>query len=380
MNITKIIQRKKKFNICYTPPIFKHSSLFFKNVKDFLKKEKKKKQTYGLEGSLVIFELENLISKIEEGKYTKIVSSGLLAIFLVYITFLKKKDYIIVPKNIYEPNLRVLNYLKKKIGFKIGFYSPIDTNLNKYKKKLVKIIFVEAPGSITFEVPNIKNIIKFKKKKPGIIIVSDNTYSCGFSFKPFKFNFDISIQALTKFYSGSNDIFMGSICTKKKKIINKIKSSYKNIGLNTSVDDSYLILRNIHNVYTNFRIHEKNSYSIAKYLKKKYKFINVLHPRIKNFCSHLNWKKFFIGSSGLFSIFFKKKISKKKIFLFIDNLKIFKLGYSWGGAISMVMFYEDHFFLNKKVPVIIRFYIGKENKKDIIKDIEKSLLKSGFLK
>ncbi|UOQ33068.1 Cystathionine beta-lyase [Candidatus Vidania fulgoroideae] len=375
--ITKIIHRKRKFNGCYMSPLVRQSSIFFKNTEEF--KKCFYKRTYGLDGNYLIDELEKLISTIEGESYVKVVSSGLLAISLVYFTFLKKGDCVLVPKNAYRPNLRSLEHLKKRINFKILRYDPVFFKKEKYIKKKIKIIFVEAPGSVTFEIPNIKEICKLSSKKKSIL-VSDNTYSCGISFKPFKYKFDISIQALTKFYSGCSDLIMGSICTKKKEIIDRIRCSYKSLGLNVNTEDCYLVLRNSHNIFTNFKIHERNSFKIANYIFK-FPFIKrVLHPRMKNFCSNKNWKKYFKGSSGLFSFFFKKKIKKKKIFKFINNLRLFKLGFSWGGAISMVMFYEKYFFSGKKIPIIVRFYIGKEDVRDIKNDIKKSLLKSGLLK
>ncbi|MGX7583052.1 PLP-dependent transferase [Candidatus Vidania fulgoroideorum] len=372
---TKLIHRKKKYNKCYMSPIFKHSSLFFKNIKHF-KKCKRKKNTYGLDGNILSKELEKIVAKIEGGKYSKLTSSGLMAIFLVYFTFLKKNDTVLIPKNLYGPNLRLLKNLKEKINFNIKKYSH-NSKFEKYKK--IKMIFVEAPGSVTFEIPNINKICKLSKKKKSIL-VCDNTYSCGISFKPFNFGFDISIQALTKFYSGSNDVLMGSICTKKKKIFRKIDLIYKFIGSNISCDDCYLIIRNIHNIHDNFKIHERGSYKIAKYLCN-FKFIKaVLHPKLKEFCSNKNWKIFFKGSSGLVSFFFDNKINKDKVYKFINNLKLLKLGYSWGGAISMIMFYKNFFFLKKKIPIIIRLYIGKECIKDIMNDIKQSLIKSKILK
>ncbi|UOQ27850.1 Cystathionine beta-lyase [Candidatus Vidania fulgoroideae] len=375
--ITRIIHRKRKFKKSYMTPVIRRSSIFFKNVEEF--KKCLNKRTYGLDGNYLIDELENLVGLIEGKKNVKIVSSGLLAISLIYLSFLKKKEYVLVPINSYKPNLRVLKYLKKKIGFKIICYDPVKFKEEKFFKKKIKLIFVEAPGSVTFEIPDIKKICRLSSKKK-CILVSDNTYSCGISFKPFKYKFDISVQALTKFYSGSSDLIMGSICARKKKIMNKIENSYKHLGLSVSVDDCYLVLRNAHNIFTNFKIHEKNSFIIASYISK-FSFIKkVLHPRMKDFCSNKNWKKYFNGSSGLLSFFFKKNIKKKKIFKFINSLKLFKIGYSWGGAISMVMFYENLIFSGKRIPIIVRFYIGKEDISDIKNDIKKSFLKNSFLK
>ncbi|WP_458659144.1 aminotransferase class I/II-fold pyridoxal phosphate-dependent enzyme [Candidatus Vidania fulgoroideorum] len=374
---TKIINRKKI--LCYKKikshmtPVNKFSTVYFKNFKKLEKYEKNKEITYGTHGSPNEKELAYSISLMEKGKYAVLSSSGLNSIFLCYFSFLNEGDIILVPDNLYAPNNDILIKISKKYKIKVIYFNP-TYSYKEMKKKFgkikIKIIFLENPGSITFEINNVKDIIKFKKKY-NIICIIDNTFSAGITFNPLELGFDVSIQALTKYYSGNCDVIMGAAITKKKYIYNKLYDSNRIMGLRVDDFDCYLILRNILNVKSRYISHSKKATKVIKWLKKNKKISKIINPSLKK-------NKYFKYASGLFSVIFKNNVKKKKIEKFINSLKLFEIGYSWGGSKSLIMLYKNvlkkrSVFKKYKKRYIVRLFIGLENVKDIKKDLKNAL-------
>ncbi|MGX7582484.1 PLP-dependent transferase [Candidatus Vidania fulgoroideorum] len=378
---TLIVNRRpEKLVKTYIMPHFKFSTVLFKSFNDLKKIEKKKKISYGTQGNPNSNELIKIISIIEKGNHVVLNQSGLMSIFLCYFSFLNYGDCVLIPDNLYFPNLSTIYKFKKKYNIKILIFNPIwnyKILCKKFSKYNIKIIFIELPGSITFEMPDIKSILKFSKKKK-IISIVDNTFSAGIGFNPLKKGFDISIQAITKYYSGNNDVMMGAVITNNKKFYKILFNHNKYIGGYVDAFDCSLIIRSIPTLEYRYKIHEKKAIIVMNWLKKKKIIKKILNPYIKDSIGHKHWKKNFKNTSGLFSIIFKKKIKKKNIIKFINNLKIFSIGYSWGGAKSLVMLYENILknrmnFKKIKNRYVIRFYIGLESLKDIKRDINNSL-------
>ncbi|MGX7576441.1 PLP-dependent transferase [Candidatus Vidania fulgoroideorum] len=360
--------------------IKKASSIIFKNYKELKKAEKKNKISYATHGSEISNKLCKIIIKHTKSKYVILNPSGLSSIFLCYYSFLKKNNGVILHDNIYEPNKKLIKDISKKYGIKTYFCNPYL----KYKKikklfikKKIKIFFVEIPGSITFELPYIDDILKFCKKNK-IITVVDDTYSSGVFFKPLNVGFDISIQAVTKFYSGSNDLLMGAIITNRKEIYKKLKKNSRIIGNYVDQLDCHLVIRSARTLKLRYKIHSKNCLKVIKYLKT-IKFIKkIIYPFNKKNKNYKTWKKYYRYNAGLLSVIFNKDITKKKIIKFVNSLKIFKIAYSWGGYKSLVMIYEKILkkrknFKKFKKRIIVRFFIGLENVKDIIEDLNNNI-------
>ncbi|MGX7589288.1 PLP-dependent transferase [Candidatus Vidania fulgoroideorum] len=379
---TKIIHRNKKIQkvFCYIKPVYSFTTLYFKKIKKLLKYERKGMLSYGTHGNPNIEELKNVISILEEGKYVFLNSSGLSSIFLTYFSLIKSRDCVLIPDNLYGPNLNIIIFFKKKFKIKVFFYNSkckYSTLKKIVKKNKIRLIFIEIPGSITFEFSKIVDILKFCKKF-NIISIVDNTYSAGVGFKPLKIGFDISVQALTKFQSGCNDVFMGSITTKKKYIYKKIFKGSRITG--ETINNSYcnMILRSLPTLKMRYLIHEKKAIKLIKWFKDKKVVKLIIHPSVKTCIGYKVWKKHFKRSAGMFSVIFNKNFKFKKICKFIEKLKLFKIGYSWGGAVSLVMIYKNilnnrELYKKYKNFPIVRFYIGMESLCDLKKDIKNAL-------
>ncbi|MGX7586151.1 aminotransferase class I/II-fold pyridoxal phosphate-dependent enzyme [Candidatus Vidania fulgoroideorum] len=360
--------------------IKKASSIIFKNYNLLKIKEKKKKISYGTHGSEISKKLCNQIKRRMKAKYVLLNPSGLNSIFLCYFSLLKNKENILIHDNIYEPNKLAILNISKKYNIKVFLCNPylkFNELKKNFKNKKIKIFFIESPGSITFEIPYIKDILKFCKKY-NIISIIDDTYSSGVYFKPLDLGFDISIHAITKFYSGGNDVLMGACITNKKKIYKILNFNNRIMGVYVDQFDCYLVIRSMKTMDLRYKIHSKNCIKVINFLKK-FKFIKkIIYPFDKKSKNSSNWKKYFKYNGGLFSIVFKKKILKKKIIKFVNSLKLFKIAYSWGGVNSLVMIYEKVLsnrlnFKKYKKRIIVRFFVGLEKIKNIINDIKYSI-------
>ena len=374
----------KDFNTrSVNPPLVRTSTMVFKSMSDLRQVQKNNLKNprggyfeYGRQGTSTTFELEKILTKLEESYHTFLTPTGFGSVFLCLFSILRPGDEIIIADPVYSPTrLLTENYLKE-FNIKTKFYDPnnLDT-LNKNYSNKTKLIYVENPGSNTFEFQDLGKIISFAKKKK-ILTAIDNTWATPYFLKPIKIGFDLSIVSATKYYSGHSDVMGGSLAV-SKRVFNKINRAQNMTGLRLSPDDAYFIMRGIRTLDVRLDRHQDNAIKIAKFLSKK-KNIEVLYPYNKNTKNFKFWKKYYSGSSGLMGIKVKVK-NKKSVDKFVNSLKLFGHGYSWGGYESLALHQEikeqgNRKYLNlTKNEYIVRLHIGLEDPKDLIKDIYKSL-------
>ena len=374
----------KDFNTrSVNPPLVRTSTMVFKSMSDLRQVQKNNLKNprggyfeYGRQGTSTTFELEKILTKLEESYHTFLTPTGFGSVFLCLFSILRPGDEIIIADPVYSPTrLLTENYLKE-FNIKTKFYDPnnLDT-LNKNYSNKTKLIYVENPGSNTFEFQDLGKIILYAKKKK-ILTAIDNTWATPYFLKPIKIGFDLSIVSATKYYSGHSDVMGGSLAV-SKRVFNKINRAQNMTGLRLSPDDAYFIMRGIRTLDVRLDRHQDNAIKIAKFLSKK-KNIEVLYPYNKNTKNFKFWKKYYSGSSGLMGIKVKVK-NKKSVDKFVNSLKLFGHGYSWGGYESLALHQEikeqgNRKYLNlTKNEYIVRLHIGLEDPKDLIKDIYKSL-------
>ena len=239
------------------------------------------------------------------------------------------------------------------------------------------MIFVENPGSNTFEFQDLSRIIKLAKKKK-IITAIDNTWGTPFFIKPLKLGFDMSISSGTKYFSGHSDVMLGSLSV-NKKVYEKVRFCNKLFGYRASPDDAYLVLRGLRTLDIRLRKHEENTKKIINFLKNEKKIREILYPYKKGTENYKNWKKYYSGSTGLFSVVIYSK-NRNSLYRFVNSLKLFGIGQSWGGFESLVL-YQSHLIQRvykkyiKPNYHIIRFHVGLEDPKELISDLKQALKK-----
>ena len=377
--LTKIGRDPKKQKGFINPGIYKGSTMIFNNFKDYLEDEKNaddRTTWYGINKNPFHRQLEEAISKLYNSEDTIIAPSGLAALIIPFLTFLKKNDEVLINDSVYGPTRTFCNNLLKNYGIKINYFHSIK-NINNFEKlinKKTKLIYLESPGTSTFDILDIPFITKIAKRRK-IPTVLDNTWASPLFCDPIKLGINIIIDAGTKYINGHSDVLIGFVSS-DKKYAKQIRTTTKTLGIMPGSEEVYLTLRGIPTLHTRIKEIEKNAINMAKFLLEHPLIHDVYHPALPHTINHNIWKRDFKGSTGLFSFSLKKEYSNKTIQKFYEKLKIFKLGYSWGGFDSLITFprIKKRNFKEKKINGnLIRLYCGLENSEDQIKDINNAL-------
>ena len=370
-------------NQSVNPPVVRASTIIFKSMRDIRKTQVKaiKNPTgghydYGRQGTSTTYILQKILTKLEESYHVFTTPTGFGSVFLSIFSIVRPGDEIIVADPVYSPTRILTEDFLKEFKIKTIFYDPanLKTLENNISKK-TKLIFVENPGSNSFEFQDLGKIISIAKKNK-IITAIDNTWATPYYFKPIKFGFDMSIVSATKYYSGHSDVMGGSLAV-NKKVFNKVKVAEKITGLRLGPDDAYLITRGLRTLDVRLDRHRENAKKIAEFLSKNKK-IKLLYPYKKNSHNFRMWKKYYTGASGLMGLKIKAK-NINSVRKFVNSLKLFGYGYSWGGFESLVLHQEFRETGNRKFMSLskdehlIRLHIGLEDPSDLIADIKQAL-------
>ncbi|WP_158934499.1 cystathionine beta-lyase [Burkholderia sp. S171] len=332
---------------------------------------------YGLHATPTSLALAQRLAVIEGGKHALLQPSGLSAISNVYFGLVKAGDHVMIPDNAYSPNRDHADWLVADFGLEVTYYDPlIGAGIDALIRPNTKLIWLEAPGSVTMEVQDVPAITKVARARK-ILTAIDNTYSAGLAFKPFDHGVDISVQALTKYQSGASDILMGATITADKAIHMKLKSARMRMGIGVSSDDCSLVLRSLPTMQIRFDAHDRTALALAHWLKTRPEIEAVLHPALSDCPGHEFFKRDFTGAGGLFSVVFDKRYSPAQIDTFVEALENFAIGWSWGGANSLAMPYDIKSMRTAgdwpHEGVLVRFYIGLEDQADLQADLERAL-------
>jgi len=353
------------------------STVLFKDVAALRARnwQDKSAYTYGLHGTPTTFTLEARLAEIEGGSDCLLAPSGLAAIAMVDLALLATGDDLLVPDNAYQPNRELANWLQKDFGITVRFYDPLaGEGIADLIQPNTKLIWAEAPGSVSMEVPDIPAICRAAKAR-GVPVALDNTWAAGLAFRAFEHGVDIVMQALTKYHSGGSDVLMGAVITADKALHRKIETAHMRLGLGVSADDAYLVLRGLPTMKLRFDAHDAAARKIAAWLKARPEIAKVLHPAFDDCPGHAVWQRDFTGAGGLFSVLFDPRYTEEQTDRVIDNLKLFKIGYSWGGANSLAVPYRIAQMRSRwdGAGQLVRLNIGLEDPDDLITDLAQAL-------
>lgn len=370
----------------YTPPngfaafptgIHHASTVLFENVAALRSRnwQDKTGYTYGLHGTPTSFTLEARLAAIEDGRHCVLAPSGLAAIAMVDFAFLKSGDDVLIPDNAYNPNRELGNWLAQNFAIGTRFYDPmIGAGIADLIQPNTRLIWTETPGSVSMEVPDIPAICRAAHEK-GVLVAIDNTWSAGIAFRAFDHGADIVMQALTKYQSGGSDVLMGAVVTRDKDINHRLEFAHMRLGFGIGMDDAYLVLRGLETMKLRFDAHDAGARKVAAWLKERPEIGKVLHPALSDCPGHEVWKRDFAGAGGLFSVIFNERYAESQTDRFVDSLKLFKIGYSWGGTHSLCVPYRMQDIRKgwNERGQLVRFNIGLEDPADLIADIEQAL-------
>ena len=370
-------------NQSVNPPVVRASTIIFKSMRDIRKTQNKARKNptgghfdYGRQGTSTTHILSKILTKLEESYHVFLTPTGFGSIFLALFSILRPGDEIIVSDPTYKPTRRLTEDYLKDFNIKTIFYNPHDLkSLKNNITKNTKMIFVENPGSNTFDFQDLKKIISIAKSRK-IFTAIDNTWATPYFFKPIKLGFDMSIVSATKYYSGHSDVMGGSLAV-NKRAFKKVQLAERISGLRLGPDDAYLITRGLRTLDVRLDKHQENAKKVSAFLSKNKK-VKLLYPYKKNSQNYRMWKKYYSGASGLMGLKIKSN-NKNSVLKFVNSLKLFGYGYSWGGFESLALHQGSleigkRKFLNlAKDEHLVRLHIGLEDPNDLIADLKQAL-------
>ena len=355
------------------PPIVRGSTVVYPDYDSLTSREVD--YTYGRQGTPTTRSLETVIADIEGGYRTVLPPSGLAALACALSAFLKSGDHILVTDSVYRPTRRFCDEVLLRMNIETTYYDPsLGSDIASLVKSNTRLIFLEAPGSQTFEMQDIPAIVSVARDKD-IWTVMDNTWASPLYFKPFEFDIDVSVQAATKYIIGHSDAMLGSI-TANERAFELIEQNFVNFGLCPGPEDAYLGLRGIRTMPVRLKRHWESGVKIARWLRERPEIARVLHPALETDPGYALWERDFLGASGLFSIIMNGG-SEAATRAFLDRLELFAMGYSWGGFESLAIPFDPTSY-RTAVPwsaegTAFRLHVGLDEPDDLIADLESAL-------
>jgi len=332
---------------------------------------------YGRAGLTAQFALMEALAELEGAASVQIFPSGLAAITAALTTVLKTGDHLMVVDTVYKPVRQFCDRVLARFGVETTYYDPrLSTDaLLATARPETRVILIESPGSLTFETQDVAAIAAAARAK-GILTLIDNTWAAGLLFKPLAHGADLSVQALTKYVCGHSDVFMGSVAVNDPTLAAQLQDAIHDHGWAVAGDEAYQALRGLRTLPTRLARHGDSGLAIARWLTEQPQVLRVIHPALPGDDGHALWSRDYSGACGLFAVVLKPG-SDKAVAAFLDALRIFGLGFSWGGFESLAINCDPQFG-RRKVKVdyggpVIRLHVGLESVDDLIGDLRGAL-------
>jgi cystathionine beta-lyase len=330
-------------------------------------------KTYALDGMAVQEALMRALAAIESGADALLAPSGMAAVTMALLTVARAGGEFLVTDACYGPTRRLCDTLLKKMGVKTRFIDPrIGAGVADLITDTTCGIFMESPGSITLEIMDVPAIAAAARAK-NVPVILDNTWSAGVFFKPFSHGVDLSVQALTKYQAGHADAFMGAVVASTPQWANRVRATYKQLGLFASPDDAYLVLRGLRTLSVRLERQSASALKVATWLRSRAEVETVFHPALDSHPDHAMWARDFLGASGLFSVALNPA-ARERIKAMCEGYRVFAMGFSWGGYESLIVPSNANIRRSaapwKGEGELLRLSIGLEHPDDLIADLE----------
>ncbi len=352
------------------PAVIHASTVLFPDVETML--TGKQKYKYGRRGTPTTDSLCEALTTLENAQGCVLTSSGLAAVSLACLTCVSSGDHILVTDAVYYPTRHFCDTVLKRLGVETTYYDPcIGVEISKLFQPNTKMIFTESPGSLTFEMQDINCIVSAAQKIDALVIM-DNTWATPLFYKPLEHGVDISLMAGTKYVVGHSDCMLGTIAA-NSRAWEKLSETHGLMGYHVGPDDVYLGQRGLRTMSVRLAKHMESALEIANWLKQHICVAKVYHPALPDSPGHDIWRRDFKGASGLFS-FELDNANEQHAITFLNTLKLFGLGYSWGGFESLATYAQPE-KIRTATPwtstnPLIRLHIGLEDTRDLKKDLE----------
>jgi cystathionine beta-lyase len=365
------------------PPVYHCSTVIFPDVATVLETRKDrhsgefKQITYGREGTPLTRAFEKAVAALEGAQTAVTLPCGMGAIATSLLAFLEAGDHLLMLDAVYGPARDFAENALRKLGIEVEFYDPlVGAGIAKLFRKNTRIVYLESPCSLTFEVQDVPAIVAEAKKR-GIKVVMDNTWASPLYFNAIGHGVDVSIHAATKYLSGHSDLMLGIAITTPQVDV-AVRKTASRFGYCAGPDDVYAALRGLRTLGVRMRAHQENALKVARWLQQRREVERVLYPALPEDPGHALWKRDFRGASGLLGVVLKQKFSRDDAAKMLDALELIGLGYSWGGFESLaVPTYPETLrsATEWKGGPSFRLHVGLEDTDDLIADLEQALAK-----
>ena len=356
------------------PPIQKGSTVLLPDAAALYDETR---PTYGRAGLAAQSALMDALAELEGASAVKLFPSGLAAVTGAIMALVKAGDAILVTDGAYRPTRRFCDRVLKRFGVDVRYYPPRASPeaIMAMATPATRLIVLESPASLTFEMQDVGAIASLARER-GVLTLMDNTWGAGLLFKPLAHGVDLSVQALTKYVGGHSDVFMGSAATRSPEVEAALDRSIWDFGWAVAAEDAYQMLRGLRTLPTRLERHGASGLKVAAWLADQPEVIEVLHPAFPSFADHALWRRDYAGAAGLFAIVLQPK-SEKAVDAMLDALRLFGLGFSWGGFESLAVSCDHQFGVRSVRPdfkgPVMRFSIGLEDPDDLIADLRQGL-------
>ncbi len=366
------------------PPVHRGSTVLFPDCgarRDGAKRRFEQYMTYGTQGGPTHYALEDVVAEIEGGTRCLILGTGLAAVAVPLLAYLKAGDHCLMPDSVYGPARNLCDGLLRGWGVETTYYDPCvdEAGMAALIRPNTRVVYTESPGSHTFEVQDVPAIARAAHAR-GAKVLMDNTWGIH-HFRPFEKGVDVSIQALTKYVGGHSDVLLGSVTVNSDADWQAVRAAGSQLGQYASPDDVWLALRGVRTLAVRLKRQEASGIEVARWLEGRPEVLRVLHPALPSHPGHALWRRDFTGACSLFGVVFRPRYSVEDVARLIDGLELFGIGASWGGFESLAIPTTGHITRTAGTGEfggpMARFHIGLEEPADLIADLEAGLARLG---
>ena len=358
-------------------PVYRATTILFESLAELEAAERGEHPgvTYGLHGLPTVTDLQAAVAQLEGGHASLAVASGLAAITLALLGTTSAGDHVLVTDAVYGPTRRFCDNQLRRFGVEVSYYDPLaGTAIEREFRANTRLVFAESPGSLTFEVQDIPAIAQVAHAR-GALLMLDNTWATPLGFAAFARGADVTVHAGTKYIGGHSDVLVGLIdCS--EATYPRLHRLWTDMGVALSSDDAFLALRGLRTLAVRLERHTQSALSIARWLREQPEVAEVIYPALPGSRGHELWKRDFTGACGLFGVVLKP-VAKARIAAMLDGMRLFRMGWSWGGFESLIIpanveRAKRTFKWNAAGP-LLRLHVGLESPDDLIADLAEGL-------
>jgi cystathionine beta-lyase len=362
------------------PPLYRASTILYPTMAAFEGRHERRytSYAYGIHGTPTTLALADALAEVSGGARTLLLSSGLSAVTQTLTAFLRRNDHLLVADTVYGPTRVFCTEVLARFGVEVTFYDPlVGADITRLIRPTTRIVYLESPGSQTFEVQDVPAIAAVARAR-GALAILDNTWATPLNFRAFDHGVDVEIQALTKFVAGHSDLLLGGVTTRTEELYRVLRGGVSTFGDCPAPDVCYEALRGLRSLAVRLRHHEASALRVAAWLGRRPEVARVLHPALPEHPGHAVWKRDFLGASSLFGVLLRTS-SERAVAAMVDGLRFFKIGASFGGFESLVVPVRPERTARpwREPGFLLRLHVGLEAVEDLIADLEAGFARLG---